>query len=177
MPKKLKVKFKDFNPKEKRYKVIQDIIGGIIFIPSMIGIIWSITQQLLPNLIFFIVLIAITMPPMEIYENRLKKRVRIRKEQYIASAKEKEGKVDLKNVLKGMAKSTGEIDLKYLSKQLNKDVEKLRLFVYELVGSTSLDGKMEGDKFILSDNSDIDYTIDTLLKTYEEWEIQDKGKI
>jgi len=101
-----------------------------------------------------------------------KKRVK-----YYTSIREKEGEVDLKNILRGMAKTKGEIDLKYLSKQMNKDIEKLRLFVYDLVGSSSLDGKMEGNKFIFSETSDIDSTIDTLLNTYADWEKKDKGKL
>lgn len=93
------------------------------------------------------------------------------------SVKEPESESNLPDILLGMAKTTGEIDLKYLSKQLKKDVEKLRLFVYDLIGSNSIDGKMLGDKFVLSDASDIDNTIDTLLQTYKDWEKKDKGKI
>jgi len=108
---------------------------------------------------------------------KVSKKKRVKDEKYYTSIRETEGKVDLKNILRGMAKTNGEIDLKYLSKQMNKDIEKLRLFVYDLVGSSSLDGKMEGNKFIFSATSDIDSVIDTLLDTYADWEKQDKGKI
>lgn len=177
MPKKIKVKFKDFTHKEKVARLLQEIIGGTLCIIFIIGIIICIIQQLFQNIIIYVVLMVIIMIPSEIVEKNLHKRVRIRKEQFYASARDEEGAVDLKNVLKGMAKSTGEIDLKYLSKQMNRDIEKLRLFVYELVGSSSLDGTMKGDKFILSDTSDIDFTIDTLLQTYEDWEKKGKDKI
>ena len=108
---------------------------------------------------------------------KVSKKKRVKDEKYYTSIRDEEGQVDLKNILRGMAKTKGEIDLKYLSKQMNKDIEKLRLFVYDLVGSSSLDGKMEGNKFIFSDTSDIDSIIDTLLNTYADWEKQDKGKI
>jgi len=108
---------------------------------------------------------------------KVSKKKRVKDEKYYTSIREEEGQVDLKNILRGMAKTKGEIDLKYLSKQMNKDIEKLRLFVYDLVGSSSLDGKMEGNKFIFSETSDIDSTIDTLLSTYADWEKQDKGKL
>ena len=107
----------------------------------------------------------------------MKRKARIRKEKSYTSIRETEGEVDLKNILRGMLKSTGEIDLKYLAKQMDKDVERLRLFLYDLVGSSSIDGKMEKDKFTLSDMSDLDNTIDKLLDTYREWEEKDEGKV
>ena len=177
MSKDFKVKYKDYTPKEKAVRVISESIGGILCITFIICIILSIIQQMFTYIIVFIILMIIIMIPFELIERKLKKNVRVRKEKYYTSVRESEGKVDLKNILRGMVKTTGEIDLKYLSKQMNKDMEKLRLFVYDLVGSSSLDGKMEGNKFILSDSIDVENAIDTLLDSYADWERQDKGKI
>jgi len=177
MSKDFKVKYKDYTPKEKAARVISESIGGILCTTFIICMILSIIQQMFTYIIVYVILMIIIMIPFELIEHKLKKNVRVRKEKYYTSIRESEGKVDLKNILRGMVKTTGEIDLKYLSKQMNKDIEKLRLFVYDLVGSSSLDGKMEGNKFILSDSIDVENAIDTLLDSYADWERQDKGKV
>jgi len=177
MSKDFKVKFKDFTPKEKAARLITESIGMIFCIIFIICIILSIIQQMYIYIIVYVIFLIIIAIPTELIERKVKKNVRVRKEKYYTSIRKSEGKVDLKNILRGMVKTTGEIDLKYLSKQMNKDIDKLRLFVYDLVGSSSLDGKMEGNKFIISDSIDIENAIDTLLDSYADWERQDKGKI
>jgi hypothetical protein len=73
-----KVKFRHYNSKEKKIKILFDIIGSIIIFPLIFLIILSITQGQFINIVGYGIIITSTIIINDIVEHKLKKNARKR---------------------------------------------------------------------------------------------------
>lgn len=169
MSKAFKVRFQDYTSKERTIRVVSEVITSFFFILFIVLSIISFINQEYSYGIVYLILLVLFIIPNEILEHDLKSKVRIRKIKTYYSTEEMGREEQLKNILIGMAQSTGKINIKYLAKQLKVNAEKLKVIIFDLVGSQLLMGKMKGNDFILekTDKSAIPINI---IKTPEKSE-------
>lgn len=159
-----KIRSKDYTSGERTLRVIGEIIAAFIFILFMILIIFSFINEQFINVFIYMFLLFIFMLPYEIFEHYLKNKIRARKiKNYYASINLGK-KEELKNIIIGMAETTGQVDLKQLAKKLKLSTENLRLLIFSLVGGNLLSGKIKGSKFILAEKKKIEEKKEILIQ-------------